>query len=173
MADENKAVVRRLLEEVWGGGKLDVAEELIDPVAYRSHVPDVSDARMSHWTGANIVRVEVGAYRSAFPDLAVEVGALLSEGDAVAAYWSLTGTNTGTMRLTPMDGAVDEEVEPSGKELSASASTLFRLTGGRITEAAFGWHPLGLLDQVRLFATGSQVLDLGGGNRVSLVIPPD
>jgi predicted ester cyclase len=168
MSDENKAVVRRLLDEVWGAGTPDVADELIDP-GYRSHLADAFSIRMSHWTGPKIVRVEVDAYRSAFPDLAVEVVDVVAEADAVAAFLTARGTNTGTMRLSPFQDVVDEEVPPSGRELSASGSAFFRLMDGRISEAGFQWHPLGLLDQVRLFAKGVHVVDLGGGQRASLV----
>lgn len=172
MSDGNRAVVRRLLAEVWGAGDLEAAEELIEPVEYRSHVPDAFVARMSRWTGPKIVRVEVAAYRSGFPDLEVEVHDIVAEADAVVALWTLRGTNTGTMRIVPFDGAVDDEVEPSGKDLSAFGSTLFRLAGGKVAAAAFHWEPLGLLEQVRLFARGVAVLNLGA-HKVSVVVPPE
>ncbi len=172
MSEENKAVVRRLLDEVWGAGDLDATEELIDPVEYRSHVQDAFVPRMSRWTGPNIVRVEVAAYRSAFPDLHVDVQDLVAEADAVAALWTLGGTNSGTMQIVPFGDEVDEEVAPTQRDLTAVASTVFRLTGGTISAATFHWDPLGLLEQVRLFAQGVRVLDLGG-NRVSMVVPPE
>lgn len=172
MSDENRAVVRRLLDEVWGAGILDAAEELINPVEYRSHLQDAFVPRMSRWIGPNIVRVEVAAYRSGFPDLQVEVHDLVAEADAVVAFWSLRGTNTGTMQIVPFGDEVDEEVAPTQRELSAFGSAIFRLTDGKVASTTFHWEPLAMLEQVRLFAQRVRVLTLGN-HKVSMVVPPD
>jgi len=59
-ADANKTVVRRLYEEVFGSGRLDLADELVDPDARDAR--DVQDRRGPAW-----VKEVASMLRMAFP----------------------------------------------------------------------------------------------------------
>ena len=88
--EENKAVVRRLVEEVINAGNLGAADELYAP-DYAS--PDASasgDAR-----GPEVAKRLVAAYRAAYPDFSMTVEDELAEGDKVATRYVARGTHEG------------------------------------------------------------------------------
>src|SRR5204863_1666094 len=84
--DENKAIIRRWLEEAWNVGNLDVYNELIHPHAprhdHREHLgfgSHPSDrARM------------VATIRAGIPDIRITIEDQIAEGDKVATRWTLS-----------------------------------------------------------------------------------
>ena len=113
----NKALVRRFFEEGLGGGNLDLIDELVAPDAVM-HNPLILDAPRS-------VRGSVEMLRRAFPDLGVDVLDLIAEGDRVAAFLRLSGTNTGTYRR---GGATH-------RQASMRAFFIWRIADGRLVES--------------------------------------
>jgi predicted ester cyclase len=71
-------------------------------------------------------------YRSAFPDAHVTYEELIPSGDTVVGRWSATGTHTGQLPGVP----------PTGKPISISGITIYRIRKGRIAES---WEQLDLL----------------------------
>jgi SnoaL-like polyketide cyclase len=90
---DGKTVVSELLAEVWNAGKVELLEDLIDP-GYRSHIEETHPVRTSHRVGPIIPRIEIAAYRSAMPNLSVDVTTVLADGDTVVAIWTMAGDNT-------------------------------------------------------------------------------
>src|SRR5882757_4106407 len=86
----NKRTVRRVFEEGFTGGNVDVVDECLSPDAVDRHPfgEDEPDFR-THLKGI------IGMLRAAMPDLRAEVDDLVAEGDRVAARISMTGTHTG------------------------------------------------------------------------------
>jgi predicted ester cyclase len=86
----NKRTVRRVFEEGFSGGDLDVVDECLSPTAVDRHPfgPDEPDFR-THLKGV------IGLLRAALPDLHASVEDLVAENDRVAARVNLTGTHTG------------------------------------------------------------------------------
>jgi predicted ester cyclase len=80
VSEENKALVRRQEEELFGGGKLDVADEIYAP-DYVGHDP----SNPEEVRGLQAAKRAAAEYRQAFPDLQVSVEDLIAEGDRVAA----------------------------------------------------------------------------------------
>jgi predicted ester cyclase len=113
----NKALVRRFFEEALGGGDLDLIDALVAPDAVM-HNPLILDAPSS-------VRGSVEMVRRAFPDLRVEVLDLIAEGDRVAAFLRLSGTNTGAYRR---GGATN-------RQASMRAFFIWRIADGRLVES--------------------------------------
>ncbi len=74
--EANKAIIRRLVEEVLNQGKLDVIDELFAP-----NFVDRSTGEQV--PGPEGVRQFVSAVRAGFPDLLVSVDDLIAEGDKV------------------------------------------------------------------------------------------
>lgn len=72
-----KAVVRRLIDEVMNGGRLDVLSEL--------YSADMA-AAARRW---------IGPFREAFPDVHMEIVTLVAEGDTVAARFRCSATHLG------------------------------------------------------------------------------
>jgi predicted ester cyclase len=113
----NKALVRRFFEEGLGRGNLDLIDELVAADAVM-HNPLILDAPSS-------VRSSVEMVRRAFPDLSVEVLDLIAEGDRVAAFLRLSGTNTGTYHR---GGATN-------RRASMRAFFIWRVANGRLAES--------------------------------------
>jgi len=118
-AEENKAAVRRIIEELYSRGDLAVAEQLY-AANYVRHDP----ATPRVGTGVNAVKRVVNTYRTAFPDLELTVEDLVAEGDKVVVRWSGCGTPLGEL----------QGKASSGKRFEISGITLMRFAGGQIVE---------------------------------------
>lgn len=126
-ADDNKALVARIANDIWNQGALDVCSEIMasDALYHGPHMPNGEGDRES-WRGA------VGMYLGAFPDSHVTYEELHAFGDIVVGRWSATGTHSG-----PLPG-----LEPTGKAISIDGITIYRLSDGQIVEA---WEQLDML----------------------------
>jgi steroid delta-isomerase-like uncharacterized protein len=133
MSEENKAVVRRWLEEVLSQGKVEVLDEICadDYVEYDPAYP-----------GGHLRREElkqaIPVYRSAYPDLRFVIEDMIAEADNVAVYWTMTGTHLGSFRGMP----------PSGKSVEADGMTLVRLRNGKSIQARSCWDATGLRQRI-------------------------
>jgi len=96
MSEQNKATVRRIYEEVFGQGKLDVADELL--------APDAIDHEGEGGTGPQAVKDVVGMFRAAFPDLQVTIDDIMADGDKVASRARFMGTHKGEFQGIPATG---------------------------------------------------------------------
>ena len=94
--EENKALARRVLEEMFNAGNLDVADELLAP-DYVDHDPTLPE----DVHGPEGFKEYVATYRSAFPDLHIQIEDQIAEGDRVATRWTGTGTHNGELRASP------------------------------------------------------------------------
>jgi SnoaL-like domain len=154
MSATGKAAVTRFFEQVWGEGRLEALETLVDR-GYRSHIDEVGAGRMVRWVGPDILRVELSAYRSGLPDCRVEVTAIVAEGDDVIALFTVEGTNTATTVVEPLSGVRDVEIEPTQMAIRATGTAAVRVEAGRIAALAITWELLGPIEQIRLFAVGT------------------
>src|SRR5437879_7581871 len=89
----NKELVRRLVERGFNHGDLDVVDEIVDPEVV-THNPIILDAP----TGPESVRGGIAMIRSSFPDFHAEILDLVAEGDRVAVFLHVSGTNEGDYR---------------------------------------------------------------------------
>jgi steroid delta-isomerase-like uncharacterized protein len=124
--EENKALVRRWLDEVFTRGDLAEADEIFAP-NFALHDP--SFPQDVHGPGG--IKRYVAAYRLAFPDLVVSVEDQLAEGDKVVTRWMARGTHRGEFL----------GLAPTGDEVSVSGIEFDRVVGGKIDEAWVGYHP--------------------------------
>jgi predicted ester cyclase len=92
--ERNKATVRRVFEEGFNEGRLDVVDECLaaDAVDRHEFSADAPDFR------AHLKQI-ITMLRASLPDLHMTVEDLLAEGDLVAARVTLTGTHTGAPLL--------------------------------------------------------------------------
>ena len=88
-SDQNKAIVRRLLEEPWKGD-LRVVDELIDRnyVGYDPSIPEPL-------RGPDGFKENISTYRAAYSDARITVDGQIAEGDRVATRWTGRGTHDG------------------------------------------------------------------------------
>ncbi|MCC7025249.1 MAG: ester cyclase [Thermomicrobiales bacterium] len=116
-ARRNKTLVRRFFDDVLAHHDDQAVDELIAPGA-------VVSLPTGQFAGPEAVKRASAQIGSAFPDLRVDLHALVAEGDRVAAEWTLCGTEQ-----REMDG-----VPPSGKWTCIAGLSLSRIEGGRIVE---------------------------------------
>ncbi len=137
--EANKAASRRLYEEVFGHGHVDVADEIMAPDAV-CHCPGSPPN-----IGTDQIKRQALVLRGAFPDLVTRCEEQIAEGDRVCTRWHATGTHTGDLR---MPGAA---MPPSGKPIEFEEIRIDRYAGGRIVESWFIpdrltlWQALGLV----------------------------
>jgi steroid delta-isomerase-like uncharacterized protein len=133
IAADNKAFVRRFVEEYWNQGNLALAAEFVaaDWVRIELFSPD----KLYGVTGAQQAATK---WRSAFPDLHLTINDMIAEGDKVATYWTFTGTHRGEL-----DG-----IAPTGKQVTTSGISISRIANGRFVEEVVTTDMLSLMKQL-------------------------
>lgn len=107
-AEQHKAVVRRLVTDVFNGGQMEVLDEL-----YGSSL-------------AGRARAWIGPFRDSFSDIEMEIVDLVAEGDTVAARFVCSGTHTSQWLGHP----------PTGRRFRRVPEVyFFEFTDGRISKA--------------------------------------
>ena len=135
--EQNKLLVRRTFDEVWSKGDLDVMDELFSPDVVR-HFASGSETR-----GLDALRDRLRDHRAAFPDWSETVEQIVAEGDLVMVRFASTGTNHGSFQGNP----------PTGRPISISEMTIFRISGGKIAEQWLIPDLLSLHEQLGLLPT--------------------
>ncbi len=131
MAVDIKQASRRIAEDVFGKGKLEVLDEICDP-GLRSHDPFSGDSDLRE------LKESVTMYRTAFPDFNCAVLAQYLDGDTCITQWRATGTH----RKAFMG------IEPTGARSSVEGITIDRYRGGKLVESWSQWDGLTLLRQL-------------------------
>lgn len=123
MSERNKAIVRRLVEEVLNGGAMDVIESLYAPAL------------------APEARAWIAPFRVSFPDVHMEVVELIAEGDNVVGRFTCSGTHLGEWL----------GYAPTGRRFEAiDEVSIYRFRDGRIVETWGLEDNLGRLEQLGL-----------------------
>jgi hypothetical protein len=90
MSEENKAILRRVTDEVFTGGNLDVVDDLFAP-NYILNDPGIPGGELR---GIESFKQQwVSMFRTAFPDLQLNVEDQVAEGDKVATRYTGRGTH--------------------------------------------------------------------------------
>src|SRR5258708_13434834 len=92
MSEPNKAIVRRMLEEVWNKGNLSLVDELFT-ANYEHHDSSTPD----FGRGPESEKKRATLYRTAFPDLRLTIEDIIAEGETVMTRWSCRGTHKGDL----------------------------------------------------------------------------
>ena len=133
MSEGNKNVVRRLFEEVWNKGNLQVTDELFAST-YAHHDPSSPDLGR----GPESEKKRATLYRTAFPDLRLTIEEIIAEGETVMARWSCRGTHKGDL----------SGIAPTGKQFTISGVSIARFAGGKMVEGYVNWDALSLMQQL-------------------------
>jgi steroid delta-isomerase-like uncharacterized protein len=131
--EQNKALVRRWSEELWGKGNLAVADEIIASEYVRHDPGDPFPAQ-----GPEDVKRIVTMLRTMLPDLSIHIEAIVAEGDIVVSRYTTTATDTRGYMGKP----------PTGRTIRTSAMQMFRFANGKIVESWAVRDDLGTLVQL-------------------------
>jgi steroid delta-isomerase-like uncharacterized protein len=108
--EDNKALARRLFEEVWNEGNLALIDELFAP-NFLFHDPDDPQVR----TLEDYKRL-ITEFRSAFPDGHHTIDEMIAAGDQVVVRWTYSGTQQGAFQGIP----------PTGKQVEFTGISIIR-----------------------------------------------
>lgn len=140
MSEANKALARRLIEDFWGKGNFDVADEIMG-LNYVNYNPP---------PGIPVDRdgyKEWGAmFRSGFPDQQAVAEEIIAEGDRVVTRWSTSGTHQGEFMGIPA----------TGKRINVSGITIVRVVDGLIIEDWTEMDAMGMMQQLGVIPAPGQ-----------------
>lgn len=131
MLEQNKALARQVFEDIQSDGRVEVVDEIVT-ADYVGHTP------LGNIHGPEGARQFNAMLRQGFPDMQITVEDQIAESDRVTTRWTLRGTHNGEFQGMP----------PSGKQISMTGITIFRIANGKLIE---GWTQpdlLGLLQQL-------------------------
>ena len=107
-AEQNKLLVRRLVEDGVNSGSLEVLDEVAEGrFAIAAH----------RW---------IGPFRDSFPDFRMEIVDLVADGEKVAAHFRCSGTHLGKWMGYPPTGRRFQDVDEI---------YIFRVSGGKLADA--------------------------------------
>jgi len=119
LTSRNKALMRRIYEEMWNQGKPAVAVEIFE-------------------RPAGVERF-VSQFLRSFPDLQHTVEEMIAEGDRVAVKFSAHGIHAGQWM----------HFAASGRSIHYNGVTWARIAGDKIIEHHTWWNKAGLIEQVQ------------------------
>ena len=129
--EENKALVRRFVEEFWNEGNVAAADELM-----------AIDAEIHMPTGEVVdpggLKGFAAWWRNSFPDWHSTFEELIAEGDKVAERWTGRGTHRGELMGIPA----------TGKRVEVPGSVFYRIVGGKIVEFRGQLDMMSLMQQI-------------------------
>src|SRR6476660_5172118 len=129
---ENTQIIRRFTSEFINTASPALATELIAPNAV-FHAPGMPTLR-----GPEGYLALLGMLRGGFPDVQWTLEDAVSEGDKVAARFTMRGTHTGPFMGIP----------PSAKPFSVTSMGIYRIANGQIVEEHGLPDILGILQQI-------------------------
>jgi predicted ester cyclase len=117
--EQNKALVRQMVEEAINQGNISMIDELLIPnfVEHEELPPGIPPGREAP-------KVLFTMLRSAFPDFKATIEHLIAEGDEVVLHMTWTGTHEGEFMGIP----------PTGKRISINVIDILGIAEGKCVE---------------------------------------
>lgn len=132
--EDNKALIRRYVEEVYNAHNLDIIDDF---------ARDVED-------GVDHLR----QFFNAFPDSRTTVLDLIAEGDKVMARLKVEGTHEGPFAGQPA----------TGKAIEFLSFRIYRIEDGKIVETWAMQDRLGLMEQLGLVVSAGDKVNWAAGD---------
>ena len=135
----NEAIYRRIIDEVFNHGHLDVADELVAPTCVEHQRGGMGD-------GPDGAKRTARALRTAFPDFTLTIQDLVVDGDKVWARQSGGGTNLGSFFGRP----------PTGRTAHIEVYDVARFENGQMVEHWGVPDQLGMMFELGLIESPSR-----------------
>ena len=129
-AEENKAIARTYIDQVWNEGKLDRFDEFVSPDVVPHSSPEV--------TNAETMKQGLAMIRNAFPDIRYTIDDELAVDGKVVHRWTMSGTHLGDLQGIPA----------TGKDAVWTGISILRLSGGKIIEYWAQSDNMGMMQQL-------------------------
>jgi predicted ester cyclase len=142
--EDNKALARRLIEELWEKGNVAAVDELIAPnyvhhLDYPTNVPVPAELQLS----LEELKHVFSDWHTTFPDLHCTVELQVAEGDLVVTRWTARGTHKGEYR-----GLTYKGIPPTGKQVTWTTTEIVRFVDSKMVEYWSNEDDLGRLQQI-------------------------
>jgi steroid delta-isomerase-like uncharacterized protein len=140
MYEENKALARRLFDDIWNKGNLDAFDEI--------YAPDIVNHTLPPGIPQGIEgnKMFTKMYLTAFPDTKMTIDLQIAEGDKVVTRWHAQGTHKGELMGIPA----------TGKQATVTGIVIDRIAGGRIVESWGEFDQMGMMQQLGVVPTPGQ-----------------
>jgi steroid delta-isomerase-like uncharacterized protein len=115
--EQNKAIARRFIQELFNEGKVDEAKNFV--------TPDIIYHGLEELRGLEDFKKWIIEDRKTFPDLEVTIVEDMAEGNNVAVRWTLKATHEGDFAGLPA----------SHKKFEAHGADIFHFENNKIKEA--------------------------------------
>jgi predicted SnoaL-like aldol condensation-catalyzing enzyme len=133
--EHNTAIVRRVVEHIWNGGDLALADCLF-AAEYVNHGGLIVD--LVH--GPEAIKISVALIRTAFPTFHITIERITAEGDTVTLHWT-------AHNAAPTDRVTNKG---TGRGESVIGTTLSSLVAGQIVESWTDWDHVNALQHLAM-----------------------
>lgn len=130
---QHEELARRMVEEVWSEGKLDVVDEIAaeDYEEYDPVLPELI-------AGRDAFKETVAMFRGPIPDLEKHIEAVYVDGDTVVVHYRATGTHEDELMGIPA----------TGTEAEVQGVFIYTVEDGKLASGIDMWDAFGLLKQL-------------------------
>lgn len=132
MSEENKAIVRRYIEEAFNNRNTDLIDELVSEAHVDHHIPPELPR------GPEGIKLWFNGAFSAFPDSHITAKDVIAEGDKVTTRFEITGTHQGEFMGIPA----------TGKKFSITGIAIARIADGKLVEWWENADVMGMMQQL-------------------------
>jgi len=139
--EENKALVRRFVDEVQSRGNIDVLDGICSPEFVNHSAPPGVPPTCEG------VKQLTAMFRQAFPDSYFTVEDMMAEGDKVATRKTFHGTHQGEFMGIP----------PTGQQVSMGLIDIVRIAEGRVVEHWSMGDNLGMMQQLGIIPLSGDI----------------
>lgn len=117
--EQNKTIVRQLIEEVFNQGDIALADTLVAPdfIEHEALPPGMPSGREGTKAATQMMHTAVSNFKAVINDM-------IAEGDKVAIHLTWSGIQTGEFMGMP----------PTGNSFSINVFDMFRIANGKIVE---------------------------------------
>jgi steroid delta-isomerase-like uncharacterized protein len=117
--EQNKAIFRRMVEEIFNRGNMNLVDEFLAPdfIEREELPPGIPPGREG-------VKQMTIMFRSAFPDFKATIDDMIAEGDKVVVRMTWSGTHKGEFM----------GISPTGKSVSFGVIDIVRFAGDKFVE---------------------------------------
>ncbi|MCX6081305.1 MAG: ester cyclase [Chloroflexi bacterium] len=129
-SDQNKQIMRRMIEEVWNQGNLPSADELFASTHTSPSAPQLPP-------GSEGVKMMVKMFREAMPDYHMNIDLMVADDAQVSARFTQSGTHSGGDLMG---------MKASGRKATWTEIGVLRIEDGKIVES---WYEVDMLSMVQ------------------------
>jgi len=130
-------IIKRFVEELWNGRKLDVADQIFSEDCVTHQLRSGVLAEPAH-RGPEEMKEHVSGWLMSFPDLRFNIEQMIADRDHVVSHLVMEGTHQGAWM----------GISPTGKRIQIRMITIHRIANNKIAEDWVLVESLGFFQQL-------------------------